>query len=44
VMDASGQMTVGPAGTTRLQRGDRLTLVGEENELRSIGVLKTADR
>ena len=44
VMDAAGQMTVGPAGTTRLRRGDRLTLVGDEDELRSIGALKTASR
>ncbi len=44
VMDGLGQMTVGPASTTRLQRGDRLTLVGDENELRSIGALKTAGR
>ena len=44
VMDAAGQMTVGPASTTRLQRGDRLTLVGEENELRTIGALKAAGR
>ena len=44
LMDASGQMTVGPASTTRLQRGDLLTLVGDENELRSIGALKTATR
>jgi voltage-gated potassium channel len=42
VMDAAGQMTVGPASTTRLQRGDRLTLVGDEAELRSIGALKPA--
>jgi len=44
VMDAEGQMTVGPASTTRLQLGDRLTLVGDEGELRSIGALKAAGR
>lgn len=44
VMDASGQMTVGPASTTRLKLGDRLTLVGDEDELRGIGALAASGR
>jgi voltage-gated potassium channel len=37
VRDAEGAMTVGPAASTELKLGDRLLLVGEEDDLRSIG-------
>jgi voltage-gated potassium channel len=40
VMAEDGQMKVGPASTTKLQAGDRLTLVGDEHELRSIGAIR----
>ena len=39
VRDAQGRMTVGPAGSTRLSLGDRLMVVGGEDELRSIGAV-----
>ena len=39
VRDAQGRMTVGPAASTRLALGDRLMLVGGEDELRSIGAV-----
>jgi voltage-gated potassium channel len=37
VRDTQGRMTVGPAGSTLLAEGDRLVVVGEEDDLRSIG-------
>ena len=39
VRDAQGRMTVGPAASTRLALGDRLMLVGGEDELRLIGAV-----
>jgi voltage-gated potassium channel len=37
VRDAQGRMTVGPGGSTALGLGDRLVVVGEEDDLRAIG-------
>lgn len=39
VRDAHGRMTVGPGASTRLALGDRLMLVGGEDELRRIGAV-----
>lgn len=39
VRDSEGAMTVGPAASTLLKLGDRLLVVGEEDDLRGIGAL-----
>jgi voltage-gated potassium channel len=39
VRDAEGAMTVGPAASTQLKLGDRLLVVGEEDDLRGIGAM-----
>ena len=37
IRDSEGKMTVGPAGSTRLNPGDSVMVVGSEDELRSFG-------
>jgi len=37
VRDVLGRMTVGPGGSTTLAQGDRLVVVGQEDDLRAIG-------
>jgi voltage-gated potassium channel len=44
VRDAAGRMRVGPPGSTVLSLGDRLTLVGDEDQLRSIGAFTAGRR
>jgi Trk K+ transport system NAD-binding subunit len=42
VRNADGEIKVGPPASTRLQPGDRITVVGDEDELRSIGAMAQA--
>jgi voltage-gated potassium channel len=44
VRDASGHMEVGPAPSRKVELGDRLTVVGNEDTLRSVGSRKLATR
>lgn len=39
VRDVKGNLSVGPARTTRLNEGDTLVVIGEEDDLRSIGAV-----
>jgi voltage-gated potassium channel len=39
VRDAKGRLTVGPGGSTLLSPGDTLILVGEEDDLRTVGAV-----
>jgi voltage-gated potassium channel len=39
VRNAAGNLTVGPARTTRLSEGDTLVVIGEEEDLRSLGAV-----
>lgn len=42
VRDASGTLSVGPASTTRLSEGDRIMIVGDEDDLRQVGARASA--
>jgi voltage-gated potassium channel len=42
VRDVKGNLSVGPARTTRLSEGDTLVVIGEEDDLRSLGAVSNA--